>query len=179
MIRRIFTFASVVSSLLCVAAAAMWVRSYWWWDIGSCSHLLRENDPYVFDTYAFFQVYIGGGRLLAYCVDDSRFHGEHVPQVHFSSVYMGHAYVVHEPGTDVLGFALSRDPVGGQPEIVIPLWAFPLAFAIAPGIWGVLAYRRFRPKGHCAACSYDLTGNTSGVCPECGTPVTVQAEVGA
>jgi hypothetical protein len=24
--------------------------------------------------------------------------------------------------------------------------------------------------GYCAACDYDLTGNTSGVCPECGTP---------
>ncbi len=23
----------------------------------------------------------------------------------------------------------------------------------------------------CAQCSYDLTGNVSGVCPECGTPV--------
>lgn len=25
--------------------------------------------------------------------------------------------------------------------------------------------------GQCAVCSYDLTGNTSGTCPECGTPV--------
>jgi hypothetical protein len=23
----------------------------------------------------------------------------------------------------------------------------------------------------CAACGYDLTGNTSGVCPECGTAI--------
>ena len=25
-----------------------------------------------------------------------------------------------------------------------------------------------RRAGHCAACGYDLTGNVSGVCPECG-----------
>ena len=25
--------------------------------------------------------------------------------------------------------------------------------------------------GHCQTCGYDLTGNTSGVCPECGTKV--------
>lgn len=25
--------------------------------------------------------------------------------------------------------------------------------------------------GHCQKCGYDLTGNVSGVCPECGTPV--------
>jgi hypothetical protein len=27
------------------------------------------------------------------------------------------------------------------------------------------------PSGHCRHCGYCLTGNTSGVCPECGTPV--------
>jgi len=29
---------------------------------------------------------------------------------------------------------------------------------------------RRAPRGHCVACGYDLTGNTSGVCPECGAP---------
>jgi hypothetical protein len=28
-------------------------------------------------------------------------------------------------------------------------------------------YTRWR-AGQCASCGYDLTGNTSGVCPECG-----------
>jgi hypothetical protein len=27
------------------------------------------------------------------------------------------------------------------------------------------------PPGHCVTCGYDLTGNTSGTCPECGTAV--------
>ncbi len=26
------------------------------------------------------------------------------------------------------------------------------------------------PNGRCIRCRYDLTGNLSGVCPECGTP---------
>jgi len=25
--------------------------------------------------------------------------------------------------------------------------------------------------GHCVECDYDLTGNVSGICPECGTPI--------
>jgi len=36
-----------------------------------------------------------------------------------------------------------------------------------------LCFRRHarRPlAGHCEQCRYDLTGNVSGVCPECGTP---------
>lgn len=31
--------------------------------------------------------------------------------------------------------------------------------------------RRLRAGGLCAQCAYDLEGNTSGVCPECGTRV--------
>ncbi len=32
--------------------------------------------------------------------------------------------------------------------------------------------RRFRrERGLCERCAYDLTGNTSGVCPECGTTI--------
>lgn len=26
-------------------------------------------------------------------------------------------------------------------------------------------------RGHCPACGYDLAGNVSGVCPECGTTI--------
>ena len=29
--------------------------------------------------------------------------------------------------------------------------------------------RRRRAMGLCVGCGYDLTGNVSGVCPECGT----------
>lgn len=33
------------------------------------------------------------------------------------------------------------------------------------------------PKPHeCRRCRYDLTGNTSGVCPECGTPIPAKAK---
>ena len=28
---------------------------------------------------------------------------------------------------------------------------------------------RRRKRGYCAECGYDLTGNISGACPECGT----------
>lgn len=42
---------------------------------------------------------------------------------------------------------------------------------------GVVAYGFLRPfvfrarPGRCRHCGYDLTGNVSGNCPECGTPI--------
>ena len=51
-------------------------------------------------------------------------------------------------------------------RVKIPLWPAALFTGIATLILGV---RSRIPPGHCKACRYDLTGNTSGVCPECGT----------
>lgn len=60
-------------------------------------------------------------------------------------------------------------------------WAVPLGTCIAVGVSVYLGFVTFRdilhrfPKfiprlGHCPVCDYNLSGNTSGVCPECGTP---------
>jgi hypothetical protein len=34
---------------------------------------------------------------------------------------------------------------------------------------------RFTADPTCATCGYNLTGNLSGICPECGTPVVISA----
>ena len=52
----------------------------------------------------------------------------------------------------------------------VPLLYLFILFAVLPCIWTwrtVRAWRR-HPPGHCQSCGYNLTGNTSGVCPECG-----------
>ena len=53
--------------------------------------------------------------------------------------------------------------------IVFPTWMFLLA-ALIPT---VLAWRRLRRPlpGHCRKCGYDLTGNVTGVCSECGEEI--------
>ena len=65
-------------------------------------------------------------------------------------------------------------------------WAAPYPFGFIP-LYAVLAavaiptflVWRFWPKplklGHCR-CGYDLTGNTSGVCPECGQPFEAKGD---
>lgn len=53
----------------------------------------------------------------------------------------------------------------------VPLWMIILLSGTG-AIFMLRARRRERARiGSCSACRYNLTGNTSGVCPECGTPV--------
>jgi hypothetical protein len=53
----------------------------------------------------------------------------------------------------------------------LPLWAVLALFMLYPAVAFLRGpYRRYRRRvaGRCVRCGYDLTGNVSGVCPECG-----------
>jgi hypothetical protein len=57
-----------------------------------------------------------------------------------------------------------------------PWWPFTTILGVLPAIWLRSRLRRTRAgqrerRGRCRSCGYSLTGNVSGVCPECGTPI--------
>ena len=58
----------------------------------------------------------------------------------------------------------------------VPHWGVAGCFALLPLCWLARRLRTIMP-GRCSTCGYCLTGNTSGVCPECSTPVEAKAEV--
>ncbi|MCP4594421.1 MAG: hypothetical protein GY842_27130 [bacterium] len=62
-------------------------------------------------------------------------------------------------------------------RVVFPLWAPFFLCLFLPAVWfmwfigrSVRRHRR-RRRDLCPNCGYNLTGNTSGVCPECGEPI--------
>ena len=70
----------------------------------------------------------------------------------------------------------------GWREYSLPDFALPAAIAATAALpmWQAirftarrLARQRRRRVGLCTSCGYDLTGNVSGVCPECGRAVVV------
>ncbi len=71
------------------------------------------------------------------------------------------------PKRYLISMTTSRILVGQH--IILPLWPAYLAIVA----WTVFVFWRYRgfPPGCCQVCSYDLTGNVSGICPECGTEV--------
>ncbi len=61
-------------------------------------------------------------------------------------------------------------PTSNPRGVEVPGW-YPLAALAVPtaALWW--RDRRRHAPGHCRKCGYDLTGNVSGRCPECGTTI--------
>ena len=59
-------------------------------------------------------------------------------------------------------------------ELHLPLWLPFILFGTCLTIafmHGPLRRRHRRKRGECIKCGYNLTGNVSGICPECGTRI--------
>ena len=77
----------------------------------------------------------------------------------------------------VAGFRYARrDTDDGWTDklLAVPLWPACLLLAALTAVRGIgWFYRRRRTRrrrlGLCPSCAYNLTGNVSDVCPECGT----------
>ena len=70
----------------------------------------------------------------------------------------------------------TRSAVGLRLTLCFPFWLPFVAFAAYPVFLfflGHCPYRRHqrRKKGLCVHCAYNLTGNVTGVCPECGNKI--------
>jgi hypothetical protein len=65
--------------------------------------------------------------------------------------------------------------------VCLPAWLFTLLAAWLPGyqLLSAVRSRRRRRTASCLRCGYDLTGNVSGTCPECGSPVPPTPEAAA
>lgn len=62
-------------------------------------------------------------------------------------------------------------------EFHMPIWCPLVLFAAFPCFFLVISIRSrhrrraYSREGHCKKCGYNLFTNTSGICPECGTPI--------
>lgn len=188
---RLFTILASLSLLLCVVIAALWARSYFRSDIliiGEITSNMSWRHYGVCHSRGLVMVGSGWEPHDPLGVDEIQFIvGEddwgilrcesHAP--------IATAYVTG-PLPDVLGFQLL---INQAPTIVfrfrnllmVPFWALVVLFAALPAFRFLkLSDRRRRSRiarGLCAGCGYNLTGNVSVVCPECGTAIPPGAEI--
>ena len=89
---------------------------------------------------------------------------------------LGESSLTYSEDDSVLGFKYSGTTTvlynGKTTSMAICNWFIALIFAILPTIW-LIKWRKRRAPGDnaCAKCGYDLTGNESGKCSECGEAV--------
>lgn len=69
----------------------------------------------------------------------------------------------------------THGPTSWRMAASIPLW---IVLVLCVAAFALARRSSGRVVGQCSKCDYDLTGNVSGVCPECGTPVPPRNTMG-
>ena len=166
--RRLFIILSAVSLVVCLTNAATWVRTYE-------NPQVRDAKWYRAARDRGFACWLADGRVWAWRASSS------------------HPISQEERLFGILGFECSSrvelvcpypssgwrelypSPAQSGVRLSIPCWFLCAVTSVLPAIW-LWRYRRdrrLRSDGmpHCVKCDYNLTGNVSGICPECGTPI--------
>jgi hypothetical protein len=167
LLRWLFNAAAVASILLCVAAGVVGVRSFWATDFIQLPlprSMLGFNSCYLVTGQG------GIGMALAW---DAPPASPSANWVRSPAIAYGNGGWRPHSLTSRLGFdaANVHYPTWAISGVLAPAWFLALVAAALPAAW-VLRWRRrrrIRRPGLCRSCGYDLTGNLSGVCPECGT----------
>ena len=148
--RYIFNTLTVVSVLLALATVGLWVDSYW-----RHLRLIHVNEQ---ETVRFISSGPDGLIVFGHAVIAGRASADTWSPTWHSNERVGTLTL-----DQFTGFAFN------EPTWEIPHWFLTLGFAILPAIW-LYKWNKRRKLGSnaCASCGYDLTGNESGECPECG-----------
>ncbi|HEY8748940.1 MAG TPA: hypothetical protein VIM11_13245 [Tepidisphaeraceae bacterium] len=178
--RHFFTLASLLSLLLCAATAAMWVMSreaYCGLSLVDAS----KSDDARWNEWFTYRGKLGFAALRYRAgmteIESFAFRGKHRRMTWLGEppiMAQGLAENAEAGREDwqFAGFSYSNDSSAGLRDVLIPLWVISCLFAILPVLKALQTFmsRLQRNDGLCPVCSYNLTGNTSGICPECGTP---------
>lgn len=144
-------------------------RLRWWWWATLAFGVLLSILTYLSFTWivgwvdlgAHYYVYFEHGVLVGNA-DVGMFAPGSLPSYGYFEVYQSGVYDnwVLLPKVDI-AVGYFKCPVHLVAIVIVPVLVYPLVL--------VLFRQRYRRKrGLCVKCGYNLTGNVSGICPECG-----------
>jgi hypothetical protein len=166
--RRLFTFLTILSLLLCLATVALWGRSYWLRD-------LLERDSGEPTNMQYDDISSDGGELRARII---RVTGK-TPSGPTNGL-LHDALPLHPQLRSIrfphFGYYFESTGGGSVRALLFPHWFIAILFAILPAIRlrSILRTRRRHRIGLCPHCGYDLRA-TPDRCPECGHVPTAAA----
>ena len=159
--RRLFSFCSALSLLLCVAVCTLWVRSHLRGD--DLQHSLNgETDLRFWTRPGSVFVTIGSIRD-EFVPEDGWKHRSSPPD---------------REGSRAFAFERTRVSTGYASAeyltVGVRLWLPASFFSILPAgvVYRQMQFRRNQRYGKCPVCGYDLRA-TPDRCPECGAPRTI------
>ena len=181
----IFVGFIALSSILCLASVALWVRSYWWCDV-----IGYGTDPRYFAAASARGGFFVGRIVWRQPTEPSReFTSERLPLTGESERFNAIAFLFigfgdgHEWTCTWHQFNAWKGTFGARRDghqylaAVFPQYYLTFLLGIPPMAWLSLQVFRWmrgprvhRP-GFCAKCGYDLRA-TPERCPECGTAVS-------
>ena len=190
--RRLFAVVSAVSLLLCAGAVAMWLWTYnrhanpsaSWARRGGRFYLLAmDHNTVQLATATPWPCDESSESLSDHLGPDVSPTGDMKLFTHAGVVVssfptevevgMDH-HVIKPSALPAPSLAARTVPVTWS-QVWVPTWMLVCLTSILPATWtirrGICGLRRVTRRDACPACDYNLTGNTSGTCPECGTPV--------
>ena len=173
--RRLFDAVSLLSLLVLVATAVLWVRSYWRVDIWgfveradasglTVNMLVSDNGKFQVRR----SVGPGPGKLRRFEVE------YRVQPASYGRDYR-RVYEFGRGASDAkanfwfAGFGFFRYEALARRlwDLVLPQWFVAMLAAVLPGAWLRRRLRRPGGAGRCPACGYDLRASPAR-CPECG-----------
>ena len=192
--RRLFTVLSALSLLLCAAVCVLWVRSHHALEELTYSSAVRDGGS----EDLSLSHYYGVARVGVYVFRFPR--AERDRFIRSGTLGRSQSVLGRESapwdglprgvrrryqnyrGQGRFGWEVERGPylnVQGMTllrhTVCAPYWSLCGALLVLPTGWAVDRWRRRARgpcgRGICPACNYDLTGNVSGTCPECGAPM--------
>jgi hypothetical protein len=160
--RRLFTFFSAVSLLMCVGACALWVRSFSTLDIIGYVRDRGRNEAFTLNS-SRGSIWLGSVPVKA--------------EVDRGPLWQTFAVGGPPPAgvtppwrtvRVVLGSATGGSS-SSSTGVVVPHWLVAAVAGVAPArrLTRVLSSRRRARRGLCLACGYDLRESPER-CPECG-----------
>jgi hypothetical protein len=167
---------AAASLLLCVATAAVWVRSYWVLDIvlAECSAPKAEGQDFGTPRYGVFAE-SHGGQFAGWFGGAGHLEPDPTSRWSIQHSHETTGFATFPSGLKFEDSYVDYDGVGFNLHFWrTPGWAFASAFAVLPLVLILrhlaTARRRRRARlGCCPACGYDLRA-TPDRCPECGKP---------
>ena len=167
---RIFLNGLTIGSLLlCLAFAALWVRSYWRTDVIEC---VRHGRPDKERGFALVWSGKGGASIVIGFFGMS--YGRLIvgPEV-WSWTSSDDRPILYGGGWTRARWGFGSEPLSHPARfgraVTFPLWLSTALFAVLPSnrLARTIRRRRRVRAGHCRKCGYDLRA-TPDLCPECG-----------